>query len=215
MKTSVKAVLALLILTGPVVAQPVPSDQGDTAALIRAYPDFLAGVDGQNLLWKDSTKMPLTRNTASSYTERLNQPGLLDQLDAPYPDCAPLGIPALNSDPGRARYEPLFLKMYGASAAQVRQHLEGVNWFGQTVQVTSINGAAASLRQVAQEVGQHPDLLRYTRPSAGTFLWRRVAGTPRLSVHSFGAAIDLNTAYSDYWLWRGFREGQLGITYCV
>ena len=213
MKTGVKAGLALLILVGSGMAQPVSPDQGETAVLIRAYPDFLAGVDSQNLLWKDGTKMPVARSTVRSYTERLDRPGLLDQLDTPYPACAPLGIPALNSDPGRTRYEPLFKKMYWASAAQVQKHLKEVNWFGQTVQVTSINGVAASLRQVAQEIGQHPDLFQYARPSAGTFLWRRVAGTPRLSVHSFGAAIDLNTAYADYWLWRGLREGQPGIPY--
>ena len=50
-------------------------------------------------------------------------------------------------------------------------------------------------------------------PSAGTFLWRTVAGTPRLSVYSFGAAIDLNVARSSYWAWSGYREGQRGITY--
>ena len=205
--------LALLMLAGSGVAQPGAGRQGEVAALIQAYPDFLDRLDGSVLLWKDGTKMPLTRSAASSYTARLDHPGLLDQLGTPYPACAPLGVPALNTDPGRTRYEPLFLRMYGASAAQVRQHLEGVNWFGQTVQVTSVNGAAASLRQVAQEIGQHPELLRYARPSAGTFLWRKVAGTPRQSVHSFGAAIDLNTAYSDYWLWRGFKEGQPGIPY--
>ena len=157
--------------------------------------------------------MPLTRSTARSYTARLDRPGLLDQLGTPYPACAPLDVPVLNTDPGRTRYEPLFRKMYGASAAQVQQHLERVDWFGQIMQVTSVNGAAASLRQVAQEIGSHPELLRYARPSAGAFLWRKVAGTPRQSVNSFGAAIDVNTAFSDYWQWRGFKEGQSGILY--
>ena len=205
--------LALLMLAGSGTAQLGAGRQGEAATLIHAYPDFLARVDGPVLVWKDGTKMPLARSPASSYTARLDHPGLLDQLGTPYPACAPLGVPALNTDPGRARYEPLFFRMYGGSAAQVRQHLEGVDWFGQTVQVTAVNGAAASLRQVAQDLGQHPELLRYARPSTGTFLWRRVAGTPRQSAHSFGAAIDLNTAYSDYWLWRGFKEGQAGIPY--
>ncbi len=74
--------------------------------------------------------MPLTHSNAGSYTAQLERPGLLDQLDATYPACAPLDEAPLNSDPGRTRYEPLFLKMYGASAVQVRQHLERVDWFG-------------------------------------------------------------------------------------
>lgn len=205
--------IALTGLLGVGTARSVPQEQGAVTALIRAYPDFLEGVEGSVLVWKDQTRMPLTHSTASAYSAKLDRPGLLDQLDATYPACAPLSEPALNFDPGRTRYEPLFLKMYGASAAQVRGHLEGVDWFGQVVQVTRVNGAAASLRQVAQELGRHSELLQYVRPSAGTFLWRKVAGTSRQSVHSFGAAIDLNTRYSDYWLWRGFKEGQPGIGY--
>ncbi|WP_415785986.1 M15 family metallopeptidase [Deinococcus saxicola] len=42
-------------------------------------------------------------------------------------------------------------------------------------------------------------------------MWRTVAGTPRLSVHSFGAAIDLNVRMSAYWKWEGYAEGQRGI----
>jgi hypothetical protein len=36
----------------------------------------------------------------------------------------------------------------------------------------------------------------------GTFNWRKVAGTDRLSNHSFGAAIDLNVDKSAYWRWQ-------------
>ncbi len=79
--------------------------------------------------------------------------------------------------------------------------------------MTRVNGVAELLRQVGKELIRHPELLRCVRPSAGTFLWRKVAGTPGQSVHSFGAAIDLNTTYSDDWLWRRFKEGQPGIKY--
>ena len=37
---------------------------------------------------------------------------------------------------------------------------------------------------------------------SGTFVWRNIAGTDRLSNHSFGTAIDINTKYSDYWKWN-------------
>ncbi|MFC4453742.1 M15 family metallopeptidase [Deinococcus sonorensis] len=206
--------MASLVLAPVAMAQPLTAEeQTRVTRLIQAYPDFLARLDGKELVWKDGTRMPLTHNATRSYSARLDQPGLLDQLELPYPACQSLNTPSFTFDPGRTRYEPLFFKMYGASAREVRSHLEPVNWFGQTVQVTGVNGAAASLRAVANEVAQHPELLRYVHPSAGTFLWRKVAGTPRQSVHSFGAAIDLNTAYSDYWLWRGFKEGQPGIRY--
>ncbi|WP_367364169.1 M15 family metallopeptidase [Candidatus Tisiphia endosymbiont of Nedyus quadrimaculatus] len=42
---------------------------------------------------------------------------------------------------------------------------------------------------------------KYLNDSGGTFYWRVVAGTNRLSLHSFGIAIDINVEYSNYWLW--------------
>ena len=203
----------VMLLTGTAAAHLSPHDQDAAARLVQAYPTVLERVDGSVLVWKDATRMPLTHSGARTYSARLDHPGLLDQLKIQYPACAPLGAAALNTDPGRVRYEPLFLKMYGASAAEVHKKLETVKWFGQRVSVTSVNGAAASLRQVAQEISSHPELLRYAQPSAGAFLWRKVASTARQSLHSFGAAIDVNTSLSDYWQWRGFKEGQPGISY--
>jgi hypothetical protein len=37
--------------------------------------------------------------------------------------------------------------------------------------------------------------------SAGTFNCRTVKDTGNRSMHAWGAAIDLNTRFSDYWLW--------------
>jgi hypothetical protein len=44
---------------------------------------------------------------------------------------------------------------------------------------------------------------RVARPRPDPFNWRPVAGTDRLSAHSFGISIDINTGFSDYWRWAG------------
>jgi hypothetical protein len=44
-------------------------------------------------------------------------------------------------------------------------------------------------------------MTQYLVPSAGTYNCRPIANTNRLSVHAFGAAIDINTQFSDYWEW--------------
>lgn len=209
MKTSLLA----LLLTASLGSALTPADHARAQRLVQAYPAFLRSVDGDTLVWHDGTRMPLTRASARTYPALLDRPGLLDQLDAAYPACGPIRVPARNEDPGRVRYEPLFRKMYGATPAQVAAHLVPVPWFGQTLQVTTVNGAAASLGRVARELASQPALLPFVRPSAGTYLWRTVAGTPRLSVHAFGAAIDLNVSRAHYWHWAGYREGQAGIPY--
>ena len=178
------------------------------ADLVRAYPDFLKGCSGNTLIWRDGTRMPYDDGRRKSFEQALNHPDLEDMFRYPYPRGA-RGYnvtPAKNFDPGRIRYEPLFRKMYGDSASQVRRHLTSINWFGQRIRVTSVNGVARQLqaveRDLEREVRRNPKLKKYLTPIGGTFKWRRIAGTKRLSVHSFGAAMDINVKYSAYWRWN-------------
>jgi len=74
------------------------------------------------------------------------------------------------------------------------------------VTVTRINGVDRKLAAVSREldalVARKPEMKKYLVPLGGTFKWRTIAGTKRLSVHSFGAAIDINVKYSAYWRWN-------------
>src|SRR5262249_12363803 len=123
----------------------------------------------------------------------------------PYPLGSDLHVPALNEDPGRIRNEPFFLKMYGdCRRGEVSARLKPVPWFGSTVRATAVNGVAEKLAAVARDLAALPPAMtKYLVPSAGIYNCRPIAGTARLSAHAYGAAIDLNTQYSDYWQWRG------------
>src|SRR3954465_9651977 len=83
-------------------------------ALVAAYPDFLAGYDEKDLIWKDGSRMPLSDGrTDKTFDQLLDDPDIKDQLAIPYPLGGDLKVPALNEDPGRIRNERFFLKMYG------------------------------------------------------------------------------------------------------
>ncbi len=174
------------------------------ARLKQAYPTAIS----------DSTKTSITMSSGKvltvdlgrnpgSFDERLDQADLVDQLSIPYPAGCPVTNPGVNEDPGRLRYDPFFTEMYGGSAKAVSKHLATVDWFGQKVSVTTVNGVDKHLADVAAELKDRSDLRKYLAPSAGTYSFRVIAGTKRLSVHSFAAAIDINTKYSDYWRWDG------------
>ena len=79
------------------------------------------------------------------------------------------------------------------------RHLVRVDWFGQELLFTSVNGAADSLRAVAAELQALPR--RYARyfKDSSSFFWREVRGARRRSAHGYGIAIDICTAYADYW----------------
>jgi hypothetical protein len=203
------AVIGLGLALG--LIQPAQADGID--ALIRAYPGFLAGRDASHLIWRDGERMLIDDGKQKDFEQLLNTPDLEDQFHWPYPKGqATYAPPARNQDPGRVRYEPLFKKMYGQNAAAVQKHLVSIPWMPKTtnlkVQVSSINGVDKKLAAVSRELDElPPELKKYASKTAGTFNWRPIAGTQRLSTHAFGTAIDLNTDYAHYWKWdKGGRE---------
>jgi len=182
--------------------------------LLSAYPAFLSRLDGRTLVWNDGTRTPLSGGHAfTSPADRLDRPDLGELLRQSYPACTPLHTPAYGEDPGRARPVAFFGRMYGGSPAAVKANLRSVDWFGQKLPFSRVNGADVALQAVENDLKALPGLRKYLTPSAGTYLWRVVAGSTRQSAHSWGIAIDLNTHYSDYWQWEGHREFAPGLTY--
>jgi D-alanyl-D-alanine carboxypeptidase len=55
-----------------------------------------------------------------------------------------------------------------------------------------------------------PDRIkRAAYPLGGAFSCRGIADTAQPSMHSYGAAFDLNISFSGYWYWQRSREGTL------
>lgn len=115
-------IAAVLLAAGPAAADPAID------ALVAAYPDFLAGSEGNVLIWKDGTRMPISdRRTGKSFVQLLDHPDIKDQFAIPYPLGIKLKHPAINEDPGRIRFQPFFLKMYGDCRKAARR-LTAVRW---------------------------------------------------------------------------------------
>jgi len=184
-------------------------------ALVAAYPDFLVGYDQEDLVWKDGSRMPLSdgRND-KTFEQLLDNPDIKDQFRFPYPLGAGLKVPAVNEDPGRVRNEKFFVKMYGdCRKGEVAKRLEQVAWMparrGGTLRATAVNGVNRKLAEAVKELETLPaDMTQYLVPSSGTYNCRTIANTSRLSVHAFGAAIDINDKLSDYWEWSKGKDGK-------
>ncbi|MGJ0397058.1 MAG: M15 family metallopeptidase [Methylocystis sp.] len=180
-------------------------------ALIRAYPDQIAGRDGAAIIFRDGTRQNLSDGKPDkSFDEKLKNPSLIDQLSLAYPKGPLTKPPGPQDDPGRFRNIAFFDKIYGdCEKGETQKHLTDIPWFAGKVRVTTVNGVAERLRAVAKEIDRlPPDIKRSAFPSAGAYNCRVVKDTGKRSMHAYGAAIDLNTAFSDYWLWRkgGYRN---------
>jgi hypothetical protein len=204
---SIALCLALfLLLTTEALAGSSVTD------LVAAYPDQFTGIEAGDLIWRDGTRMPISDGIAGKdFDTLLAKPDIDDMFVMPYRPGPPLENPGIDQDPGRVRYEPLFIKMYGdCKKGEVAAHLRSVAWVSGTVRFTEVNGAAGHLAAVVADLKQLPKALtKYLVPSAGTYNCRTIAGTDRRSMHAYGAAIDINTAYSDYWLWSAPKSGAI------
>ena len=214
----VRAALAVVFLLAPGAAAPADGGYGapppDLPArldrLVKAYPDFIAGHDGTFVTLRSGVKFPISDGrSGKSFDALLEHPDIDDMFYAVYPAGTAPAAPPKNFDPGRVRYEPLFVAMYGdCHKGETEPHLRAVAWLprhnGGAVRITTVNGVDKALEAVSRDLDTLPDdLIKYLRPSAGTYNCRDIAGSTARSMHAYGAAIDVNTAHSDYWRWAG------------
>jgi hypothetical protein len=204
------AALAMPGLIGAARAETAMRER--LARLVAAYPDHLAGIDGDSLVWKDGTRMATGAGRPSRpFDAMLKDATIADQLRQTYPAGRPDGPPARDHSPGRLRHTAFFVTMYGdcRRGGAAGRH-RPVTWMPRTqpqsLPVTTANDVAGRLERVVDALEGLPDRLKaYLVPSAGTFNCRTVADTGLLSMHAFAAAIDVNVGRSDYWAWARSR----------
>jgi D-alanyl-D-alanine carboxypeptidase len=209
----VVCVLTLWACTWPASAEerygaPPPELRLHLDRLVRSYPDWIAGADDQNVILKNGARLPISdHRTDKSFDQLLEHPDIDDMFYAAYPAGSTPKPPPRNADPGRVRYEPLFIAMYGdCRKNDVVPKLKTVEWLpahnGGRVAITAINGVDQALGAVSGALDQLPsEFMKFLVPTAGTYNCRSVAGSSARSMHAYGAAIDLNVTYADYWRW--------------
>lgn len=192
----------------PGLSHPSGHETDVRARLLAAYPEAIAAIEANEIVWRDGTRMPLDDGTGEKpFRPWLDAPDVEDMLAIPYPAGAEAAPPARDSDPGRARNEAFFRKMYGdCQTGEVKPKLRPVAWLptksGRKIEVTTVNGVADRLAAVSRELDALPARFdKFLLPAAGTYNCRVIAGTSRVSAHGYAIAIDIAVAQSDYWRW--------------
>jgi hypothetical protein len=197
---------ALLIAAAPAGEAPPPAW---AARLLAGYPGLVVEVTAHEVVLSDGTHFPIAPSPwRAGRSDDQPARNIADMFAEGYPagSAAP---PAPGADPGRARFEPFFDHIYGdCRRGGVAPRLRAVAWMPelgrQKVMVTTVNGVADRLEAVVRDLAAlPPGLARQLVPSAGTYNCRTIAGTGQRSMHSYGVAIDIAGATSDYWRWTG------------
>ena len=177
--------------------------------LLAAYPGIVKSGAGNSVAFADGTSLALDDGKGEKpLSDWLEHPDIEDMFRFAYPAGEPSGPPPVDFDPGRARNEAFFTKIYGdCRKGEVARALVDVVWLpkkaGQKLKFSRINGAAERLKAVSEELDTLPakfdaDLF----PAAGTYNCRTIAGTKSLSAHGLGIAIDVALKHAHYWRWE-------------
>jgi hypothetical protein len=221
-----RALIVVILLMGAPTGAHAMSDDEALSALVAAYPHVLLRHDGRSLFWRDGTVMPVhddreakdkekEKEQETSFDDLLRHASVLDQFRQPYPRGYIDLPPGPNRDPGRFRNIAFFRKLYGdCSKGEVTPQLVAVTWlpksYGKTILITKANDVAEKLTAVSKEIEALPPAIRRAAyPIAGTYVCRNVADTGAPSMHAYGAAIDLNLNFSDYWFTDQKEKGAL------
>jgi hypothetical protein len=169
---------------------------------VNAYPDIIKYTD--NILYfEDGNSLEYDDHTKRTFQDKLDNPSIKDTLALRYPSFEEIKPPGLNYDPGRFRNEELLKKLYGKNEKEIRENLVEVQWLdGHKILFNSRQNASIQLKKVIQELKTLPKkYTKYITNIAGTYNYRYIKDTNRLSTHSFGIAIDINVKQSAYWKW--------------
>lgn len=114
------------------------------------------------------------------------------------------------NDAGRYRNEEFFRKIYGKDKKEIEKNLIRVKWFNGSVKFNKQNGAAKALKRVYLKLKNlDKSYEKFLYPIMGTYAYRTIKNTKRLSPHAFGIAIDLNSKYGSYWQWSKVYKNKI------
>lgn len=189
----------------------------DLLCLMMAYPEYIKDIksDESNyvyLIMKSGKKILYDDKKVKTPEEKLENADLQDTMEQIYPLTNISKLMDKNYDPGRYRSYDLLKEAYGSSKQQIEKNLKSVNLNYTHVLFNNNNKAAEALETTMQNLipllKENEAVRRCLFPCMGTFNYRLVAGTNRLSPHSFGIAIDLASDKRDYWKWSSPKQGE-------
>jgi hypothetical protein len=188
----------------------------DLLCLILAYPEHITGIEASDgkvfLLMKSGRKIIYDDKKEKTFEEKLNSADVQDMMEQAYPLSDINTLMPKDYSPGRIRCYPLMIEVYGHSKEQIQANIINVSTGCGNLSFNKSSKAAESLKKAMDELAVLSKGNRAVSsavfPTNGTFNYRRIAGTGRLSPHSFGTAIDLARDKRDYWKWASKEQGE-------
>ncbi|WP_294892658.1 MULTISPECIES: M15 family metallopeptidase [unclassified Sulfuricurvum] len=177
---------------------------GNPQCYVEGYPGLVASADESALTLVNGTRLPYrTADAKTTWDEKINHADLAMQLTQRYDAGGSETPPPYLFDPGRLRYQPFFQALYGNDQKTIEKNLVTITWptlkGSVKLPITKVGGVDKKLYAIGQEIAKLPKKERIWAEGAATYCYRVIKDTDRLSMHSFGIAIDLAPATTQYW----------------
>jgi len=178
--------------------------------LLIGYERYIQNISVEEVTLTNGVKINLLpEKLPRSKNDVLNNPSLIEQLLPIYvSDSDWQNHPQHDWLAGRIRNLDFFKNIFGRTEAEVKQNLVYLPWMPnsfkeKTLPITTILDVSDHFLALSKELETlSPDVKQlYLEKPSGTFNWRPIAGTNRLSAHSFGMTFDLTVNNCEYWLW--------------
>lgn len=182
----------------------------DLLVLIMAYPEYITGIEKNDsgnvyVVMKSGKKFIYDDKKNKSPQNKIDNPDLQDILEDKYPLNKDDKVPPKSFDPGRCRNYEFLNEVYGDSKSIIEKNLVNLKCGYPSCQFNSHNNAnkylESALKEIMSLAKNRSDISSLVYPGCGTYNYRVIAGTGKLSPHSYGIALDLNTDKRDYWKW--------------
>ncbi len=216
--TAVTTIVTTAPTTVPTTASTanyVMTTKRDLLVMLLAYPDDVLGVEQQSgqvfLVMASGTRLLYDDQRAKTIDEKYSDADIQDMLEVSYPLTQVDTLMPEDVDPGRYRCYALLNELYGSTKTAISANLVTVDWGTQHLPFNQQAAASAALLAIAEQTAQlaatKPETAAALYPSSGTFNYRVIAGTDRLSPHAYAMAIDINSTDGGYWRWMDYADG--------
>lgn len=177
---------------------------GNPMCYVEGYADLVIAADESVITLKDGTRLPYrTLSPKNTWEEKTDFADLAVQVEQRYDAGKGANPPPYLHSPGRLRYQSFFQALYGKNKNEVDKHLATITWptlnGSVKLPVTTVAGIDRKLYTIGQEIAKLPKAERIWAEGATTYAYRVIKDTDRLSMHSFGIAIDLAPSKTQYW----------------
>lgn len=188
----------------------------DILTLMIAYPNFVKDIVKENdkvyCIMASGKKILYDDKKVKTHDEKLSNADLQDTLEQIYPLNMINNVMDKNFEPGRIRNYDLLNEIYGSSKYTIEKNLTPLKYGYTNYLFNSKNNANISLENTLKEImplaQSRNDVASILYPASGTYNYRIISGTGRLSAHSYGIAIDLKSDPRDYWKWSTPEKGK-------